>query len=225
MDVEVIQTKDGSHTLYSRQYDEIYHSRNGALGESNHVFILSGLEACESNTIHVFELGFGTGLNALLSWVYAEAKNIRVEYHSIELYPVSSELIQQINYPDLVGHRDKFLQLHAAAWDEAAMLSDHFTLHKINGSVMDFRFSAPAINVIFFDAFSPEKQPELWTVEAFIRMYDMLVPGGILVTYCSKSYVRRNMAQAGFTVSKLPGPPGKRDMVRAVRPAADSDNV
>ena len=114
MDVEIIQTKDGSHTLYSKQFDEIYHSRNGALAESEHIFIRNGLDACHNNVIIVFEVGFGTGLNALLTWTYAEAKNIRINYHSIELYPVSQELIGQINYPDLVGHKEKFQQLHAA---------------------------------------------------------------------------------------------------------------
>jgi tRNA U34 5-methylaminomethyl-2-thiouridine-forming methyltransferase MnmC len=165
--------------------------------------------------INVFEVGFGTGLNALLSWEYAETKNVKINYHSIELYPVSEDLIQQINYPDLVGHKEKFQQLHAANWDDTVTLSENFTMHKINDSVLDMQFPASIINVIFFDAFSPEKQPELWTVELFTKMYDILAPDGLLVTYCSKSYVRRNMQQAGFQIEKLPGPHGKRDMVRA----------
>ena len=217
MDVEIIQTKDGSHTLYSKQFDEIYHSRNGALAESQHIFIHSGLDACQTNVINVFELGFGTGLNALLSWEYAETKNVRVDYHSIELYPVSEDLIRQINYPDLVGHKEKFQRLHAADWNDRVILSENFTLHKIKGSVLEMQFPASTINVIFFDAFSPEKQPELWTVDVFTKMYDILAPNGILVTYCSKSYVRRNMQQAGFQIEKLPGPHGKRDMVRAIK--------
>jgi tRNA U34 5-methylaminomethyl-2-thiouridine-forming methyltransferase MnmC len=215
MDVEIIQTKDGSHTLYSRQFDEIYHSRNGALSESQHIFIRNGLGACPGNVINVFEVGFGTGLNALLCWEYAESKNIRINYHSIELYPVSDKLIGQINYPDLVGHKEKFQQLHAAKWNETVTLSENFTLHKINGSVLEMLFPTSSINVIFFDAFSPEKQSELWTIEVFTKMYDILALGGILVTYCSKSYVRKNMQQAGFQIEKLPGPHGKRDMVRA----------
>jgi len=215
MDVEIIQTKDGSHTLYSKQFDEIYHSRNGALAESQHIFIHNGLEACHSSVINVFELGFGTGLNALLSWEYAESKNIRINYHSVELYPVSEELIGQINYPELIGHKEKFQQLHAANWNDTVTLSENFTLHKINGSVLDMQFPVSTINVIFFDAFSPEKQSELWTVDVFSKMHDILAPNGILVTYCSKSYVRRNMQQAGFEIQKLQGPHGKRDMVRA----------
>jgi len=219
MDVEIIQTKDGSHTLYSIQFDEIYHSRNGAVAESEHIFIRSCLDTFSDDVINVFELGFGTGLNALLSWVYAEEKNIRINYHSIELYPISQALIAQINYPDMVGHKEKFQQLHETGWNEAIDLSANFSLHKVKASVLDMRLPQATINAIFFDAFSPDKQPELWTAEVFAKMFDMLAPEGILVTYCSKSYVRKNMQQAGFQIEKLPGPHGKRDMVRAKKKA------
>ncbi len=217
MSVEIIETKDGSHTLFSPQFDEIYHSRNGAIAESQHIFIRNGLEACQKSEINVFELGFGTGLNALLSWIYAEAKNIRINYHSIELYPVSQEIISRVNYPDLIGHKEKFQQIHDAHWDESIILSSYFSLHKIKASVLDMQFTMSGIDVIFFDAFSPEKQPEMWTTDVFAKMFDILAPNGILVTYCSKSYVRKNMQQAGFEIAKLPGPHGKRDMVRALR--------
>ena len=217
MDVEIIQTKDGSHTLYSPQFDEIYHSRNGALAESQHIFMENGLDACQNKEINVFELGFGTGLNALLTWIYAESKNIKIHYHTLELYPVSLDLIEQINYPDLIGSKDKFQKLHQTEWENTVKLSPHFSLHKINASIIDIQLPLSGINIIFFDAFSPEKQPELWTTEVFTKMYEILAPAGILVTYCSKSYVRNNMQQAGFEVSKLPGPHGKRDMVRALK--------
>ena len=220
MKVEIIQTKDGSHTLFSPQFDEIYHSRNGALAESEHVFITAGLEACPQSDLNIFELGFGTGLNALLTWIYAESKNIRINYHSVELYPIPDELTSQINYPQLIGSDDKFQKLHQAAWNTSVELSQHFTLHKINGSVLQLNQPLPGINVIFFDAFSPEKQPEMWTTEIFAKMFGILAPGGILVTYCSKSYVRRNMQESGFLITKLPGPHGKRDMVRATKPVA-----
>jgi len=199
MDVEIIQTKDGSHTLYSKQFDEIYHSRNGALAESQHIFIHNGLEACHSSVINVFELGFGTGLNALLSWEYAESKNIRINYHSVELYPVSEELIGQINYPELIGHKEKFQQLHAANWNDTVTLSENFTLHKINGSVLDMQFPVSTINVIFFDAFSPEKQSELWTVDVFskcmiflLRMgyWLLIAPNLMSAETCSKQVLK-----------------------------------
>ena len=218
MKVEIIQTKDGSHTLFSPQFDEIYHSRNGALAESEHVFIKAGLEACPQSHLNVFELGFGTGLNALLAWIYAESKNIKINYHSVELYPIPDQLTAQINYPQLIGSHDKFKKLHQVAWDKSVELSPHFTLHKIHSSVLELNQPLSAINVIFFDAFSPEKQPEMWTTEIFAKMFAILAPGGILVTYCSKSYVRRNMQEAGFLITKLPGPHGKRDMVRATKP-------
>lgn len=217
LSINIIETKDGSHTLYSPQFDEIYHSRNGALTESEHIFIRNGLDACPGTVINVFEVGFGTGLNALLSWIYAESKEIQINYHSVELYPVAQDLVAQINYPDIIGHRDKFQRLHDTKWNEMTELSPHFSLHKINGSLIDLQFPSSSINVVFFDAFSPEKQPELWTVDVFAKMYDMLAPGGFLVTYCSKSYVRRNMQQVGLEITKLPGPHGKRDMVRAMK--------
>ena len=216
--VEIIETKDGSHTLFSPQFDEIYHSRNGAIAESQHIFIRNGLDACHKAEINVFELGFGTGLNAFLSWIYAETKGIKINYYTIELYPVPKEIISMINYPAILGNRDRFQQLHDAKWDETAILSLYFSLHKINESVLDFQFDKSGVDVIFFDAFSPEKQPEMWTTDIFTKMFEILSPNGILVTYCSKSYVRRNMQQVGFEVTKLPGPPGKRDMVRAKKP-------
>ena len=215
--VEIIETKDGSHTLFSPQFDEIYHSRNGAIAESQHIFIRNGLDACHKAEINVFELGFGTGLNAFLSWIYAEAKEMKINYHSIELYPVSPEIISMINYPDILGNRDRFQQLHDAKWDETEILSPYFSLHKAKTSVLDLLFPASTFDVIFFDAFSPEKQPDMWTTDVFIKMFEILSPNGILVTYCSKSYVRRNMQQVGFEVTKLPGPAGKRDMVRATK--------
>jgi tRNA U34 5-methylaminomethyl-2-thiouridine-forming methyltransferase MnmC len=218
MDVRIMETKDGSHTLYSPDFDEVYHSRNGAVTESRHIFIDSGIAACALSEINVFEIGFGTGLNALLSWIYAEHNKVKINYHSSELYPVSNDILAQINYTNLVGHKDKFQMLHDAGWNETVVLSPHFSLHKINLSVLDMHLTFSNINMIFFDAFSPEKQPEMWTTAIFAEMFDMLAPDGMLVTYCSKSYVRKNMQQAGFEVKKLPGPHGKRDMVRARKP-------
>ena len=153
----------------------------------------------------------------MLSWIYAESKGIKINFHSIELYPITEDLVAQINYPSLIGHQDKFQALHTAKWDETIELSPHFSLHKLKASILDFRFPSSSVNVVFFDAFSPEKQPEIWTVDVFAKVYDILTPGGILVTYCSKSAVRKDMQQVGFMITKLPGPHGKRDMVRATK--------
>jgi tRNA U34 5-methylaminomethyl-2-thiouridine-forming methyltransferase MnmC len=218
MNVQLLQTGDGSHTLYTPQFDEMYHSRHGALTESQHIFISNGLEAIDSTGINVFEVGFGTGLNALLSWLYAENKDIQINYHSIELYPIPQEIISQINYPELIGSKEKFQKLHHAEWDKTIQLSSHFSLHKINASIIDFQPALPSMHIVFFDAFSPEKQPEMWTTEIFDKMFKLLASNRILVTYCSKSYVRKNMQQAGFEIKKLQGPHGKRDMVRAKKP-------
>lgn len=218
MDIEIIETADGSHTLFSRRFDEIYHSRFGAVSESQHIFIHAGLDFINKNEIRVFEVGFGTGLNALLTWAYSEAKGIRIEYDTMELYPVPADLMAKVNYADLLSERDKFHQLHNSVWAQRVKLSEYFSLTKLHSSVPEMEYPQGVIDVVFFDAFSPEKQPEMWTADVFQKMFDILKPGGILVTYCSKSYVRKNMQQVGFKITKLPGPHGKRDMVRATKP-------
>lgn len=217
MDLEIFETKDGSHTLYSPQFNEIYHSRNGALAESTHIFINSGLANCNKQTINIFEVGFGTGLNAFLTWIFAESKCVKINYGSIELYPLAAELVLKINYPNILGAAEKFNQLHNAPWNKNVSLSPGFSLHKINASLLAFNQPLQGIDIIYFDAFSPEKQPELWTAEVFAKMYNLLANGGFLLTYCSKSTIRHNMEQAGFKVEKLPGPYGKREMVRAYK--------
>ena len=216
--MKVMLTEDGSHTLYSEQFDEIYHSRHGALSESSHVFIRSGLASIDRAEINIFEVGFGTGLNAYLTWIYAEAKNIRINYTGIELYPVSPDILSSINYPSLFpDQRSDFDAIHRTPWGEKVNISPTFTLHKLHQSLLDVSLPHASQDIIYFDAFSPERQPELWSADVFKRMYDMLSIGGILVTYCSKSFVRRNMQEAGFTVEKLQGPRGKREMVRAIK--------
>lgn len=216
-DIEIIETADGSHTLFSRRFDEIYHSRYGAVAESQHIFLNAGLDFIDQKEIKVFEVGFGTGLNALLSWSYAESKGTKISYDTMELYPVPMNLIYHVNYPDLLGEREKFTRLHESEWDKVIELSPHFSFTKFHASVLDMQYLPSHVDVVFFDAFSPEKQPEMWTTDVFQKMYDILRPGGILVTYCSKSYVRKNMQQAGFEITKIPGPHGKRDMVRATK--------
>jgi tRNA U34 5-methylaminomethyl-2-thiouridine-forming methyltransferase MnmC len=216
--MKLLLTEDGSHTIYSEQFDEIYHSRHGAVAESTHVFIQSGLTAIDKKEINIFEVGFGTGLNAFLTWVYAEGKDLHVNYTSIELYPVSEPLLAEINYPSLFPKHDaKVSAIHQAMWNEKVDLSPNFNLHKIHGSVLDLSLPSATMDLIYFDAFSPEKQPELWSADVFKKMYDLLADGGILTTYCSKSFVRRNMQEVGFKVEKLQGPRGKREMVRAMK--------
>ena len=214
--MEMILTEDGSHTLRAKQFDEIYHSRHGAIEESMHVYIKAGLAACERKEIHIFEMGFGTGLNALLSWKYADENNLKIHYTGLELYPVPDDIISQINYGDILsGYGEKFKLLHQADWEKEIQLSDNFTLTKLNASLTDVVLPNDVFNVVYFDAFAPTKQPELWIADIFKKVYDMMNANGILATYCSKSIVRKDMASAGFRVEKLQGPHGKRDMVRA----------
>ncbi len=217
--MKLLLTEDGSHTIYSERFDEIYHSRRGALTESQHVFIKNGLANAKLGELQVFEVGFGTGLNALLTWIYAEEHGLVVHYTGIELYPVSDQILMEINLASLFyGHEDKFRMLHSAKWGETVKLAECFTLHKMQGSLTDTILLAGQ-DIVYFDAFSPDKQPELWSAEIFHRIYGAMARGGQLVTYCSKGYVRRNMQEAGLIIEKLPGPPGKREMVRATKPA------
>lgn len=216
--MKLLLTDDGSHTIYSEHFDEIYHSRHGAVTESQHVFIQNGLAAMTATNVKVFEAGFGTGLNALLTWIYAEQHGMTVHYIGIELYPVSESILSEINIASLFpGHEDKFRRLHQAAWGQDIILDDHFSLHKIKGSLTGSVIPAGQ-DLIYFDAFSPDRQPELWSQVIFSRIYGAMNPNGVLVTYCSKGYVRRNMQEAGLLIEKLPGPPGKREMVRAKKP-------
>ena len=216
MNVDIILTEDGSHTLFSPQFGEIYHSRKGAIAESMHVYILHGIGACDLRSVNVFEMGFGSGLNALLSWKYAEENKLKMYYTGLELFPVPNDITSQINYGMLLpGYEEKFKLLHQSDWGKAVPLSENFTLTKLNGSLSDMIPPETKFNVIYFDAFAPTKQPELWTAEVFKKVYDMMAAGGILTTYSSKSVVRKDMMSVGFRVEKLQGPQGKRDMVRA----------
>ena len=212
--MEIRKTDDGSQTLWSPQYGETYHSSFGAYTESNHVFIEAGLKQSPFQTLHVFEMGFGTGLNALLTYQEAKTKNLNVTYHAIELNPVSPEIITKFEV-DLASV-DIFLKLHQSEWNKEISISPFFTLKKLQ---FDLNLWQPEslYHLIYFDAFSPDTQPELWTLEVFQKMYDMLHSGGILTTYCAKGSVRRNMLSCGFKVERLPGPPGKREILRALK--------
>lgn len=211
-------TKDGSHTLYTSTYDEHYHSVHGALQESLHVFIESGLKACEasSDEIRIFEMGLGTGLNALLSSLEETAKPIH--YVAVEAIPLSWEQVEGLNYPSEIGHEEAVnyhQKIHQSPWGEEVQLHPHFTIKKIVGKLEDLEFPSDYVDVFYFDAFAPDTQPELWTVEVFRKLYSWARAGAVWVTYSAKGQVRRNLLAAGWEVEKIPGPPGKREMLRA----------
>ncbi|MEO0469560.1 MAG: tRNA (5-methylaminomethyl-2-thiouridine)(34)-methyltransferase MnmD [Bacteroidota bacterium] len=214
-------TEDGSSTLYAEKYQQHYHSIHGAVQESMHVFIQSGLDQMDSATpeLRIFEMGFGTGLNALLSILYTNHFNLH--YTAIEAEPLPEEVIATLNYPECIeknGAQEFFPKIHAAPWNEKVKIDPIFHLHKIEGKLEDFE-TEERFDLIYFDAFAPNAQPELWDEAIIQKMFTICRPGAIFVTYSAKSNVRRAMIAAGFEVEKIPGPPGKREMLRGRVPA------
>jgi tRNA U34 5-methylaminomethyl-2-thiouridine-forming methyltransferase MnmC len=216
-----IETADGSPTILLPELNLTYHSKFGALQESRHVFIEAGLLPFMGRyeVLSVFEMGFGTGLNALLTLQQAEHKRQNIHYTAIELHPLLTGELQQLNFFSFLHHEKDILQLrslHDCTWEKQVMLTPFFTIHKQKANLADLTFLQP-VHVIYFDAFDPSVQPELWTENIFRKLYNMLVNGGVLVTYSCKGNVRRAMQSAGFTTEKIPGPPGKREMLRAYK--------
>lgn len=209
--MEIRKTNDGSQTLFSSEFGETYHSGFGAITESMHVFIEAGFNQIQANPMYIFEMGFGTGQNSLLTLKFAIERNIRVKYHAVEIFPVPFGLVSSFEIEP--GLRNEFINMHKAEWDKPFQVTHLFELTKINQSLQNW-LPNEMYHLIYFDAFSPESQPELWTADVFQKMYNMLYTGGILTTYCAKGYVRRNMISAGFKAERLPGPPGKREMLR-----------
>lgn len=212
-------TADGSHTLFVPAMDEHYHSVNGAVQESKYVFIEAGLRRTDvAKTVRVLEIGFGTGLNAFLTLRESETTGQSIEYYTVERYPLEAEMIASLNYGDLIWpeRKELFQALHVADWDKPVDLTERFLLHKIEGDSRTCELP-DGLDLIYFDAFAPEKQPEMWTPEVFQRLGTLTKRGGILVTYCAKGEVRRQMQAAGFRMERLPGPPGKRHMLLGVK--------
>ena len=270
-------TEDGSHTLFSEMAGQTYHSAHGAVQESRHIFIsqlsivnsqqltvnsqrttdtgqqltVNGRLSMVGGDLSVLEIGFGTGLNALLAACWAKENGVRVDFSTIELYPLEREVYEKLNYGSLLGEEELFLKLHEAKWDaglQEIMLefaickhkkdivewlrNAQSTMHNAQSLILssgaqgdlelDFvakgsKTFGPQFDVVFFDAFSPDAQPELWTEEVFRNVYGLMKEGGVMTTYCAKGDVRRAMLAAGFKVEKLQGPPGKRHILRAVK--------
>lgn len=212
-------TADGSNTLYVPELNEHYHSVKGALTESAHIFIQMGLNHAQAANPRVLEIGFGTGLNAFLTLLEAEKSQRTIHFTSIERFPLSEDIVRKLSYPETIAPEEceKFYALHTAPWNQEVKISPYFTLHKIEGDFTHFSFSE-YYDVVYFDAFAPEKQPEMWSQPLFDNLYRQMNPGGILTTYCAKGVVRRMLQAAGFTVERLPGPPGgKREILRATK--------
>ena len=213
-------TGDKSKTLLIPELNETYHSKFGAITESRHIFIEHGLDHVKSNDIEIFELGFGTGLNALLSYIYSVEKSIRIKYTAIEKYPLDYIEASLMDYPqqlDTPETDDVLKKMHLAPIQESTHLGDKFELYKYAGDFTKTSFPTSTFDLIYFDAFAPKIQPELWTSEIFLKAAVMLKPGGKLVSYCAQGQFRRNLKAAGLKVERLPGPPGKREMTRATK--------
>ena len=220
MERVIIQTADGSSSVSVLGLNVFYHSKYGAIQESQHVYIEAGLHhllnTSTTKHLNLFEMGFGTGLNCFLTAIEAMNKNVSIHYTAVEAYPLSEEEWRQLNYTGSLDHDELFSAIHLAAWNKDVVIHQNFTLNKINIDLVNFSTSRP-YHLIYYDAFAPAAQPGLWTKEIFEKLYGMMIPGGILVTYCSKGDVKRAMLAAGFSVEKLQGPQGKREMLRALK--------
>ena len=214
---EIIQTKDGSTTIQITEWDECYHSRFGAIQEAKHVFIKNGLALFENQSIAILEIGFGTGLNAFISFLESKKRNQIINYVGVEGYPISADEVLSMNYVtelEALDQSNTFKLMHTSNWGEPISLSEAFLFTKRNqffADIDDFE----KFDLIYFDAFGYRVQPELWSVGIFQKMFTALKPSGILVTYPARGVIKRNMIEAGFSVEKLEGPPGKREMFRA----------
>jgi len=217
MNREVIKTADGSKTLFVPDMNEQYHSVNGALTESEYVFLKQGYLHHPSNSPVVFEVGFGTGLNALITALKAQEQKRQTIYISIEKYPLSVHEISELEYDQLISPAaaELFQKIHAANWNEDVKISEYFTLRKIEADLRTLPMqNLPQFDIVYFDAFGPDKQPDLWKPEIFASIYAASKQGACLVTYSAKGVIRRQLEATGFTMERLPGPPGKRQMLR-----------
>lgn len=217
---EIILTKDGLKTIYLPEWIESYHSIHGAYQEAMYVFIDKGLNACAEDALSILEIGFGTGLNAILTLMEGQQKQLKIDYTSIEAYPISSEEMKALDYcsyPEISEFREYYLKMQECNWEQSVPITSLFSLLKIQDKLATFKIEKESFDLIYFDAFGPRVQPEMWTLEVFQKMHQLLKKGGILVTYCAKGQVRRDMQAIGFQVERLPGPPRKREMLRATK--------
>lgn len=216
---EIITTADGSTTIHLPDWNENYHSKHGAIQEAKHVFIQNGLSLFKDKSIAILEIGFGTGLNAFITYLESKTMKIDVDYIGVEAYPVSVTEALSMNYVNALASSEEesnFNLMHTEPWETAIVISDHFKLTK-RKQFFDAIDDVSYFDLIYFDAFGYRVQPELWSTAIFQRMYNALKPEGILVTYAARGVVKRSMEEVGFSVEKLPGPPGKREMFRATK--------
>lgn len=217
-DLKIESSRDGSQTLYSTSFGQHYHSMHGALAESEHVFIKEGLNRLDRAKLKVLEFGFGSGLNALLTLRESIARKIKIEYIGLELHPVPAEVWSSMNYNEgeFADLSNAFTELHESAWEVQVEIHPLFQLLKRNVDMTSCDLD-DGLDLVYFDAFGPGTQPELWTKQIFARIYDAMSSGGVLTTYSCKGDVRRSMMALGFNVAQVGGPPGKRSMLVAIK--------
>jgi tRNA U34 5-methylaminomethyl-2-thiouridine-forming methyltransferase MnmC len=219
--IQIITTGDGSHSLMHTGLNETYHSVHGARQESMHVFLKNGLDffcgRSSQDPVHIFEVGFGTGLNALLTAQYASGHKRKIQYTSVEAFPLDEKIWTSLNYTHDEESEILFDALHRAAWSRVVEVTPFFAINKERTTAEQIELKADSVDVIFFDAFAPSKQPELWEMPVLEKMFFALKRGGVFVTYCAKGQLKRDLKSLSFLVETLDGPPGKKEMVRALK--------
>ena len=216
--LKIITTADGSHSLLNEALNETYHSVHGAIQESAHVFIKNGLQYVSQRNslpISIFEVGFGTGLNALLTLQYAQRRQQNVDYTAIESSPLPPEIWEGLNYSSSLGLKEEFKALHTSGWDVKHTLGFNFSLLKIHTTLQQVKIPTSSVDLVYYDAFAPSKQPELWALPLLEKISNGLKPGGVMVTYCAKGQLKRDLKSLGLSVETVAGPPGKKEMIRA----------
>jgi tRNA U34 5-methylaminomethyl-2-thiouridine-forming methyltransferase MnmC len=217
--MDIIITSDGSHTLQSNLINDTYHSTNGAITEALTVYIKNGLDFCfemHQGVINVLEIGFGTGLNAFLTAIEAERMKRKVEYYTLEPFPIDATLIKHLNYNDNYSEYPLLFNLiHETPWNKRVDITPYFSIIKLDTTLESIDFGCSQFHLVYFDAFGPDKQPEVWDEQLFSKIANQLVKNSILTTYSTKGTVKRALKNQGFVIEKLPGPPGKREVLRA----------
>jgi len=217
-DIRIIETEDGSHSLELPSLNETYHSKYGAIQESEYVYIKQGFsQFVNTKGLKILEIGFGTGLNALLTLREALKRKVAVEYHAVEAYPILPEVYEKLNYGNYILSAEAFLNLHQISWDEQKEVSPYFKIKKYHQKVEEINLPHNYFDLVYFDAFAPSKQAGIWSVEVLEKVRNSMATEGMFVTYCAQGAFKRNLKTLGFKLEELQGPPGKMQMIRAVK--------